>query len=318
MVMPNDQFLFCLCLLICSLLSNAFDIAAPNNNCWRQGVGARLDEAWRSNMHGNFDNGIKHQEHLLPRQHGPRRTCMSVRCGGVGADDKDIGKATNDDDNMRISTKNPASIIAKWYMNQLETRELRTKFISSAILALVGDVCAQKVGHYMLTTKNLLPRLDKRRMMAMFADGLVCTGPLLHFVYKFYEWVLPTSSHVKSMNIMDDDQTDNSSATETKRSFSAALAHVLFDNFVTVIVYVGLLMAFTGLIEGRYKSIPHELKHDLIPAVIVSWKVSILGFAPLQLMSFHFLPVKLRVLAVNVLDVIWITVMSYVTHRNRH
>jgi len=29
------------------------------------------------------------------------------------------------------------------------------------------------------------------------------------------------------------------------------------------------------------------------------------------------LPMKLRVLAVNVLDVIWVTVMSYVTHRNR-
>mmetsp|Transcript_29175 Transcript_29175/g.53812 ORF Transcript_29175/g.53812 Transcript_29175/m.53812 type:complete len:203 (-) Transcript_29175:180-788(-) len=202
-------------------------------------------------------------------------------------------------------------------MNQLNTHELRTKFISSGILALVADVCAQRVGHSMnlkSTGGNALLILDKRRMMAMFVDGFACTGPLLHYVYEFYEWVIPT--HDGDTTNTEDNRTDNHSA--PKRRFSAALAHTLFDNFVMVIVYITVLMVTTALLEGRHALIPHELMHDLIPAVKVSWKVSIMGFAPLQLLSFHFLPIKLRVLAVNVLDVVWVTVMSYVTHLNRH
>jgi hypothetical protein len=77
-------------------------------------------------------------------------------------------------------------------------------------------------------------------------------------------------------------------------------------------------MVFTGILEGRASLIKHELMNDLIPAVKVSWRVSAMGYAPMQFLSFHYLPRKLRVLAVNSLDVVWVTVMSYVTHRNRH
>jgi hypothetical protein len=77
-------------------------------------------------------------------------------------------------------------------------------------------------------------------------------------------------------------------------------------------------MVFTGILEGRASLIKHELMNDLVPAIKVSWRVSAMGYAPMQFLSFHYLPRKLRVLAVNSLDVVWVTVMSYVTHRNRH
>jgi protein Mpv17 len=84
------------------------------------------------------------------------------------------------------------------------------------------------------------------------------------------------------------------------------------------ILYVFLMMVITAILEGKYVTIPHELRHDFFPAVQASWKASLMGLAPMQLLSFHFLPMELRVLAVNVQDVVWVTVMSYVTHRNRH
>ena len=34
--------------------------------------------------------------------------------------------------------------------------------------------------------------IDNRRMLALFMDGVICTGPLLHYIYEFYEWILPT------------------------------------------------------------------------------------------------------------------------------
>jgi protein Mpv17 len=210
----------------------------------------------------------------------------------------------------------------------MEMHELRTKCISAGILGLVGDICAQEVGHYFTTTHlkegevsipdasgiiGLFQRLDKRRMLAMFSDGALTTGPLLHFVYAWYESVLP---------IPEIDDSSHTSLEEKRKAvrkrFSIALIHVLFDNFVMAILYVFLMMVITATLEGKYATIPRELRHDFVPAIRASWKASLMGLAPMQLLSFHFLPVELRVLAVNVQDVIWVTVMSYVTHRNRY
>ena len=229
---------------------------------------------------------------------------------------------------------------AKWYMHQMETHELRTKCISAGVLGLIGDICAQEVGHYVSSRHDnggggdnggaisssfidpsipqylpgLLSRLDKRRMLAMFSDGALTTGPLLHYVYAWYERILP---------IPEIDPTSSYTTAEEKRKairnrFSIALIHVLFDNFIMAILYVFLMMVITATLEGKYATIPHEIRHDYYPAICASWKASLMGLAPMQLMSFHYLPVELRVLAVNVQDVIWVTVMSFVTHRNRH
>jgi len=59
-------------------------------------------------------------------------------------------------------------------------------------------VGAQKVGHYIHAKSvgsssaagigvNALLKLDKRRMIALFIDGLIVEGSLLHYVYEFYE-----------------------------------------------------------------------------------------------------------------------------------
>lgn len=240
--------------------------------------------------------------------------------GGADDDDVELPSAESfDKEKTSHSDNNCLSKFAKWYMKQMETHELRTKCISAGILGLIGDVCAQEVGHYLTSTSTLeessgiLSRLDKRRMLAMFSDGALTTGPLLHFVYAWYESILPIPEI--------DDQTFKSPEEKRnaiKKRFTVALIHVLFDNFVMAILYVFLMMIITATLEGKYDSISHELRHDFVPAIKASWKASLMGLAPMQLMSFHFLPMELRVLAVNVQDVVWVTVMSYVTHRNRH
>ena len=230
-----------------------------------------------------------------------------IRCG-ASIDD------TIDDDNIKQKRfiLSPQTITS-WYMNKLHTHELQTKFLSAAILALVSDLCAQKIGHYM--NPMISTKLDKRRMFAMFTDGLIFTGPLLHYVYELYEWIIPTHDKDNDKTISQSDKEKSSSA---RKRLLAVSIHVLFDNFVMIFGYISLLMITTGVMEGRASGIPNELRYDFIPAVKVSMRTSLMGLAPIQLLSFHFLPMKLRVLAVNILDVIWVTVMSYVTHRNRH
>lgn len=235
-----------------------------------------------------------------------------IPCGGDidnGTDiEEDEMKSILGNDLVRIS---PLEAIGKWYMNQINSHELRTKFISAGVLSLVGDVCAQNARRY-LDDSASTTWLDKQRLVAMFLEGLICTGPLLHFVYEMYERVLPTHG------VMDENGEIDKSPSAKRKMLLASAAHVLFDNFVMCIVYIAVLMVATAIMEGKTSLIHHELSHDLIPAVKVSWKVSVMGYAPMQFLSFHFLPRKLRVLAVNSLDVVWVTVMSYVTHRNRH
>jgi hypothetical protein len=76
-------------------------------------------------------------------------------------------------------------------------------------------------------------------------------------------------------------------------------------------------MCTTAVLEGHYETIPDELRNDFVSAVRASWKSSFL-LAPAQLFSFVVLPKEFRVLAVNVQDIVWVAVVSYATHLNRH
>lgn len=248
------------------------------------------------------------------QRQGPSATTADViviPCGGDanGADiEEDEMKSILGENKLRTA---PIEAFGKWYMNQINAHELRTKFISAGVLSLVGDVCAQNARRYFDDSASTT-WLDKQRLVAMFLEGLLCTGPLLHFVYEMYERVLPTHGMTNENGDID------TSPSAKRKMLLASAAHVVFDNFIMCIVYIAVLMVATAIMEGKTSLIRHELAHDLIPALKVSWKVSIMGYAPMQFLSFHFLPRKLRVLAVNSLDVVWVTVMSYVTHRNRH
>lgn len=315
---------------------------------------------------------------------GKRDKFLCIPCGGSDSssdteeeDDEDYELASPSKNGEKRSNRRPLHKLTSWrphkltswYMNQLNTHELRTKCWTSAILAAFGDVCAQ----FMESSLNIAAAaaavannnndiiggvggvaveggksvlFDTRRLMAMTIDGCVTTGPLLHYVYELYEWVLPTEDDddtVTTIEVEDDsystaiqqqqDEEELSIANNkkdkskkkkkklsSKQKFLNTTAHVLFDNFVmTLICYIPILIVFTGLLEGYdAHAIMEELRTELIPSLKVSYRVSLCGFLPVQLLGFHFLPMKLRVLVVNVLDVIWVTAMSWATHRNRH
>ena len=214
------------------------------------------------------------------------------------------GGAFDEEDGVDKKRSKLLPSLTGWYMNQMNNHEVATKCVSTGILAAVGDVCAQVLGDYLAHGNILANGLDKLRMIAFFFDGTLCTGPLLHYVYKLYEHVYPINGGEDGKN----------NAGSLRRAF----VHVLFDNYVMIVAYISMMMLSTALVEGRYKSIPHEFKFDLIPNIKASYKASALGLMWLQLISFYWLPTNLRVLAVNFIDIIWVIVMSFVTHLHRH
>lgn len=206
--------------------------------------------------------------------------------------------------------------LSGWYMNHTEKHELLTKSMTAGVLGIVGDVLAQGIEQHLergsVTTVSdamaFVSTLDKRRIVAMFCDGL-CTGPLLHYIYELYESLLPLPD--------DNDPVESAAHKISRQRLLLTIAHVLIDNTIMALFYVFLTMCTTAIFEGHYETIPDELRNDFFTAVKASWTSSI-GLAPMQLMSFLYLPKQLRVLAVNIQDIIWVAVISYATHLNRH
>jgi hypothetical protein len=72
-----------------------------------------------------------------------------------------------------------------WYSTQMDTHPVFTKSITGGCSSILGDVIAQ----FVETTPYTIP-LNYRRIVAMFCTGL-CFGPILHYTYEFYEYILP-------------------------------------------------------------------------------------------------------------------------------
>jgi hypothetical protein len=213
-----------------------------------------------------------------------------------------------------------------WYMHQLAVHPVPVKSLSAGLVGLVGDAIAQ----YFLTGKG--HRYHVRRGLALLVDGVV-SGPFMHVAYEWMERIVPTkqeqeqqqqpSSSSPSSPLSADDDTSFSSSSSTSSSSSpwyshvAAFIHVLADILILDSTFVALTILLTGVLEGiPYPILMDQFRNDYIGTLRASWITSMILF-PLQFCMFRFLPLRLRVLAVNFLDVIWDAVLSFNAHRSR-
>ncbi|GKY94326.1 hypothetical protein MPSEU_000398400 [Mayamaea pseudoterrestris] len=195
-----------------------------------------------------------------------------------------------------------------WYIVQLEASPLLTKSLTSGIIGLAGDCLAQSIDRFVKrrkakannsgTAASADLKYDQRRGLSVLLEGLLISGPTMHVGYDLFERILPTSS-------------------ASGHSSVAAMLHVLADSILLDSFFIGTAFVITGLIEGyRIKQIRQQLKTDYAPTLIASWITST-SLMPIEFLAFRFLPVSLRVLAVKFIDVIWDTVISFMTHRGR-
>jgi len=212
------------------------------------------------------------------------------------------------------------------YMTSLERNPIVTKSVTAGIIGVFGDLAAQKMEGWfrskhekrigaaamgdddddestrerlksderMSNDNNSRRWYDRRRGSSTLVDGLFISGPLLHLAYELFERVLPSTS-----------------------STWAALCHVVADSVFLDALFVATTFVVTGLVEGYTpKEMLKQLKRDYKSTLMASWATSI-GLFPLGFVCFRYLPVPLRVLAVNCIDVVWGAVVSFFAHRNR-
>jgi hypothetical protein len=96
-----------------------------------------------------------------------------------------------------------------------------------------------------------------------------------------------------------------------------AFIHVAIDQGIMAFPFVALMMFVTGIVEGHWNKLGQEFSEDYIDNIYALWLAAIFGIGPLQIIAFRYLDLKWRALAANLLDVLEVMVMSYLTHRNR-
>lgn len=204
------------------------------------------------------------------------------------------------------------------YMMYLDTYPVATKSATAGVIAMIGDYFAQWVEFALeeseQTQRNaastakrrpgalsIYGRYHLRRGLSLLADGIFISGPLMHAGYELFESILPIAGGTNA----------------GLGSTVAAMVHVLADSVVLDSFFVAFTFVSTGLMEGmHHRSLFLQFKTDYVPSLTASWATSV-ALCPIQFCFFRYLPLNLRVLSVNCIDLVWGAVQSFMSHRNR-
>uniref|UniRef100_A0A7S0N794 Peroxisomal membrane protein MPV17 n=1 Tax=Chlamydomonas leiostraca TaxID=1034604 RepID=A0A7S0N794_9CHLO len=158
------------------------------------------------------------------------------------------------------------------YLFNLNQKPLRTKALTSAFIAGLSDVIAQRIisGGY----KN------SRRTLAIACYGLIWNGPSAHFWQKFMEYLFPGKTDMKTV-----------------------LKKVLIDQLSYGPVCNLLFMSFaTTVLEGRsLVFLRAKVQRDYPLVQLNGWKVWPLA----ALINYRFVPLQFRVLFINCVALCW-------------
>lgn len=248
-------------------------------------------------------------------------------------DESNPGMATT---KAKVSGQQLSQLLTRsvdWYEQKLETNPIRTKALTAGVLGVLGDLLAQGIelsfddigGEE--SSGEAQSGLDCRRVVAMFLDGFCFCGPLMHYAYEAYEHYFPL---VRSECYCDDsiahfdlsmlDENDGRAVVKVanfKTDWKNVLIHVAFDQVFMMMFYLLGLMVITSVVEGHASDLGAELQNYYVRNLCTSWLAGGLFFAPMQILAFGKLNKEFRVLATNVIDMFWVTLMSIVTHLHR-
>lgn len=205
--------------------------------------------------------------------------------GGGGRD----GDGSQGDDGQNEPLYNP--LIAAWrmYSLALDTHPLVAKAVTAGCVGGLGDLFAQRL------TGN--ERLDRQRLLAVVFDGMCISGPGLHMGYAWLERCIPCAGRGSLRNV---------------------LMQLLVDECIFDPLFIGAFFFSTGAIERQHpwrETLP-SLRAQYWPTLKGAFATSV-AFTPIQFVSFRYLPVKCRVLVVNVCDILWYAAVSLGRHGDR-
>lgn len=204
-----------------------------------------------------------------------RRRFGSGNRGGANGNGKNDIRTTND--------PGPGGWVpALWaaYIRELELRPVLTKMWTSGLTNAIGDVVAQ---HFFADHP-----FDWHRLFVFTNLGIFLVGPALHYWYGILGRIFVRSG------------------------FTSALGALCLDQFAFAPCFCATIIATLVAVEtSETKKVIPKLQQDLLPTVLMNWKIWI----PAQLINFWVVPPALRVLFANMVALIWTTYLSYASHK---
>ncbi|XP_067011073.1 peroxisomal membrane protein 2 [Anabrus simplex] len=156
------------------------------------------------------------------------------------------------------------------YMEQLHYHPIRTKSISSCVIALSGNVVSQ----YMSGAKVL----NQDSLIAFGLFGLIFGGTVPHFFYQLLDRVL------------------------TEETSNLYMKQLLIERLIYTPLFQALALYMLARLEGRSQK---ESKQQLLRLYWPVLKANWIWLTVLQYLNLRVVPPMLRVLVVNLIGFFW-------------
>jgi len=191
-----------------------------------------------------------------------------------------------------------------WYSVQLDTHPIRTKCVTSGLLAASGDLLCQYIQHhrrkrgeeeisphpqtesnYELSSEKQIFYPDFLRMSRFGILGCVLVAPIVHFWYGTLMLRIPGQN-----------------------SAFAVFQRTVLDQFMFAPLFVPLFMINLMMLEGQPAAQVPDILIEKVPSLLmVNW----LLWIPAQVINFSVIPRKYQVLFRNFVGFIWNAILSW-------
>lgn len=173
-----------------------------------------------------------------------------------------------------MSLSKPFYSLLGSYFEQLFNHPVRTKAITSCVIATSANYCSQKIAG----TK----KVNTDTLVAYGLFGLIFTGPLSHL---FYQWLERITNDLRFKQLL----------------------MLLGERAIFAPAITALSLYFITRFEGKGHEDGVSNLNDLYKMIVVNnWKYLTLPV----LINFRFVPPMLRVLVANIIGFCWIVFLS--------
>lgn len=173
-----------------------------------------------------------------------------------------------------MSLSKPFYSLLGAYFEQLFNHPVRTKAITSCVIATSANYCSQKIAGTKKVNSDIL--------VAYGLFGLIFTGPLSHL---FYQWLERITNDLRFKQLL----------------------MLLGERAIFAPAITALSLYFITRFEGKSHEDGVSNLNDLYKLILVNnWKYLTLPV----LINFRFVPPMLRVLVANIIGFCWIVFLS--------
>jgi len=168
-----------------------------------------------------------------------------------------------------------------------------TKSVSAGTVCAFGDGLSQIIEA--MLESNERSSWNMFRTFSVGAEGLLVSGPILHFAYDYMDRI----------------------SLDVQSEYASAGLQTAIDIFVLDSLFTATFMISSALLDGKSVSqILADLRVGYLQAARAAL-ISSLMMLPLQFLNFGYCPLRFRVLATNCQDMVWTAAVSFSTYKQR-